>query len=326
MKELKVGTIRNLQDCSTEDGIFAIIAVDHRDALRASLNPEVPDAVTDAELMDFKLQIASILAPVASAIILDPVYSAPQAIVGGKLPHKSGLLVAIEEQGYLGDAYQRWTTLINGWNVEKIQRLGGNGVKMLLFYHPYAGESTQEQELLIQSIANDCERYEIPLFLEPITYSTDTRIKKGDAAFAKLRPKLAIQLASRLSLAGPTVLKVEFPVDIKFENDRKKWKQACEQLNEACQLPWVVLSGGEPFDVFKEQLEVACRAGCSGFAVGRAVWQEAVSFQGQQRMEFLREIAAPRLEELLSIAHRFGTPWETHFSFPKVDPNWHKRY
>lgn len=326
MKKIKAGTIRNLQACSTENGIFGIIAVDHRDALRASLNPEAPEKVKDIEMEGFKLQVASILAPAASAIILDPLYSAPQAIVTGKLPHKSGLLIAIEDQGYLGDAYQRQTALINGWNVEKIQRLGGNGVKMLLYYHPHAGESTQEQELLIQSIANDCERYEIPLFLEPITYSTESGTKKGDAAFAKLRPQLAIDLASRLSLAEPTVLKVEFPVDVKFENDRKKWRQACEQLSEACQLPWILLSGGEPFDVFKEQLEVACQAGCSGFAVGRAVWQEAVSFQGQQRVEFLHNIALPRLEELLSIANRFGTPWQTHFSFPKVDSHWHKRY
>jgi tagatose-1,6-bisphosphate aldolase len=326
MKQLKVGTIRNLQSCSTRKGVFGIIAVDHRDALRAAFNPERPMVVTDQEMEEFKGLIASYLAPYSSAIILDPVYSAPQSIVSGKLPPVKGLLIAIEEQGYIGDPLERKTTLMNGWSVEKINRIGGSGVKMLVFYHPNAGDSTYEQEVLIQSTAVDCERYEIPLFIEPISYSVDKHIKKGDEKFAKIRPQIVVDIARRLSLSGAHVLKLEFPVDVKFEKDRKNWESACQEVSKVSQLPWILLSAGEPFEIFKEQLKIACKSGCSGFAVGRAIWQEAIKLEGSEREDFLNEVARPRLQQLLQIADNYGSSWQTYFTFPEIDTDWHKLY
>ena len=43
---------------------------------------------------------------------------------------------------------------------------------------------------------------------------------------------------------------------------------------------------------------MACRAGASGCAVGRAVWQEAVALAGAARLAFLKEVALARLETL----------------------------
>lgn len=46
-------------------------------------------------------------------------------------------------------------------------------------------------------------------------------------------------------------------------------------------------------------MSIACQAGASGIAVGRAVWQEAVALPRPERLEFLR---APGRERLLRLS------------------------
>jgi len=156
MKQLTPGKMRGLQACSTPEGVFAIMAVDHRDSLRAIIDPDSPQSVPAARLTEVKLAVVRHLAGATSAVLLDPVYSAAQAISGGQLPGNVGLVCALEEQGYLGDPHGRRTPLIAGWSVAKTKRLGTNGIKLLLFYNPEAGEATAAQEGLVRAIAADC--------------------------------------------------------------------------------------------------------------------------------------------------------------------------
>ena len=109
MKQLSLGKIRALQSASTERGVFAILAVDHRDAMRALLNREQPEAVPGAQLTDVKLSIVKCIGPSATAALLDPVYSIGQAIAERASLPKTAFLSAIEEQGYLGNPYGRQT-------------------------------------------------------------------------------------------------------------------------------------------------------------------------------------------------------------------------
>ena len=90
MQTLSPGKIRALQTTATPDGIFAILAIDHRDSLRVMLNPQNPDAVPPATLTTLKLDIIRHIAPQASAVMVDPVYSAAQAIISAALPGSVG--------------------------------------------------------------------------------------------------------------------------------------------------------------------------------------------------------------------------------------------
>jgi len=54
MNQLSLGKVRALQSVSTEGGVFTILAVDHRDAMRAMLNREQPEAVPAKQLTDIK--------------------------------------------------------------------------------------------------------------------------------------------------------------------------------------------------------------------------------------------------------------------------------
>src|ERR1700730_3403332 len=161
---LSPGRMRGLQACATSRGIFTILAADHRDALRAMIQPNAPEAVSAAQLTEIKLAIVQHLAPGASAVLLDPIYSAAQAIVSGTLPGHVGLLCALEEQGYLGDSLSRQTTLLSGWSVVKAKGVGARGAKILLFYHPEAGLAAETQEQLVRAALADCQQYDLPLF------------------------------------------------------------------------------------------------------------------------------------------------------------------
>jgi tagatose 1,6-diphosphate aldolase len=116
--------------------------------LRSMIRTSAPEAIPAAEVTAVKLDIVRHLAPGASAVLLDPIYGAGQAIAAGTLPGHVGLLCALEELGYLGDHFGRHTTLIASWNVEKAKRLGATGIKLLPYYHPDAGPVAEAQEHL----------------------------------------------------------------------------------------------------------------------------------------------------------------------------------
>jgi tagatose 1,6-diphosphate aldolase len=326
MNQLSLGRVRALQTASTERGVFTILAVDHRDAMRVMLNREHPETVPAAQLTEIKLAIVKLIAPFATAVLLDPVYSMAQVIAQRALPPKTAFLSAIEEQGYLGDPYGRQTTMLEGWSVEKAKMLGASGVKVLLFYHPHAGEAADIQERLVATLLTECNRFDIPMFLEPIIYSLNPSVSKNSAEFAAERRSIMVESARRLGALKPDVLKLEFPVDCQYEKDEAIWQDACAELNEASPVPWTLLSGGESFEAFQEQLRVACENGCSGFLVGRALWQEAVHLDGNERQEFLYNEAARRWQILHAIAETYAHPWYERYEVSDISEHWYKDY
>ena len=68
--------------------------------------------------------------------------------------------------------------------------------------------------------------------------------------------------------------------------DHGIWREACDELDEASALPWVLLSGGVDETTFEAQVSTACDAGASGVLVGRSVWADAdaVTTRPSQRL------------------------------------------
>jgi tagatose 1,6-diphosphate aldolase len=323
---LSLGKARALQQCATTNGVFMILAADHRDAMRTMIDAVDPQNVSSQTLTDIKLDIVRSMSDLPSAVLLDPLYSAAQAIADGALAGNSGLLVALEDQGYLGDPYNRETASLSGWGVEKARRLSAAGVKVLLFYHTNASAAAQKQENYAKSIIADCQRYELPLFLEPISYPLSPAVKKNSAEFATERRQIVTESARRLGALGADVMKVEFPVDAAHHPDPKLWADACAELNDASPVPWVLLSAGEPFETFCQQLTIACQAGCAGFAVGRSVWKEAATLPSEDRARFLSTTARRRFKRLADIAQSFAHPWRDRYTLPIPDENWYRTY
>ena len=308
-----IGKLRGLASTSTKESVFTILAFDHRQSFARMLTPQQGETVSYADIVAAKSAVVEALSPHASAVLLDPEYSAAQSIANGVLPGRAGLLVAIEETGYSGSATACESKLLPGWSVAKIKRMGADAVKLLIYYHPEAGELTDHQESLTLEVIQDCRRYDIALYLEAVSYSIDPKLDKNSAGFAARRPGLIREIASRLGVLGPDVLKLEFPVDVFNDSDEGNWARACEAVSEAATCPWAVLSAGVDFDLFKRQVEIACRSGASGYIAGRAVWKEGIPMPPQQRDNWLRKVAAARLDQLAEIADHRARPWRDFF-------------
>lgn len=319
---LGIGKRRCLSECSTSQGVFAILALDQRGNLRKALNPSDPQAVSYDQLVEFKQQVADCLAPETSAILLDPEYGAAQNILADHIPGKVGLIVALEETGYSGDPDARMSGILPGWRVDKAQKLGASGVKLLVYFHPESVFAEQQIELILE-VAEACTAYDLAFFLEPLVHS----INPGKPKLAPAeRIETIIETARILSQTGADVLKVEFPVDVKAQPDELVWVEACQALTDACAVPWVLLSAGVDFEVYLRQVVAACSAGASGIMVGRAVWKEAVGLGFEDREQFLRETAIQRFIKLRSICDGLAAPWKSCYPPSTVPENWYVDY
>lgn len=323
---LSPGKIRGLSTASSPQGTFKILAADHRDSMRVLIDPEQPEGVPSQTLTDIKMSLLREIAPQATAVMLDPVYSAGQAIATRSLPGSVGYLCALEAQGYAGEATARETTLLNGWSVEKAKRIGASAIKLLVYYHPDAGDAAVAQEETIRGVVTDCARHDIPLFLEPLYYSPDPAMPVKSEAFAAKRREIVVETVRRLGALQPDVLKIQFPLDVTLQPDRSAWADACAELDAVSPVPWAILSGGDPYASFKAQVEVACQAGCSGFMVGRALWREVINAAPDQRDTVARETALPRFQELAAIVDAHGHDWGRKHQFPDVDQRWYQTY
>jgi tagatose 1,6-diphosphate aldolase len=264
-------------------------------------------------------------------VLLDPEYGAAQAIAAGVMPASKGLLVSLEETGYGGHTKARVTRLLAGWNVKKAKRMGASAVKLLIYFRPDLKDIASKQLDLVAGLADECVEEDIPLLVEPVTYPVE---EEGSSAkrFADVKPDLVIETARLVTALPVDVLKSEFPTDIRFERDDGRLLKLCQELNEASRLPWVLLSAGVDFEAFKRQVEIACKAGASGFLAGRALWQEAAGIPlRKERLSFFRNTATPRLKELVGIADSYGKPWylklgseDGRFVPPGAD--WYPRY
>ncbi len=316
---LTPGKWRGLQLTSTDAHIFTILAFDQRGSYRRML----PQSTSYAQAVAIKREVVAALSPHTSAVLLDPVYGLDAAM---HMSGRSGWLMALEKTGYSGQATARQVDFIEGWSVEKIKRAGASAVKLLVYYHPDAGALTEQIEATVRQVAEDCRRYDLPLFVEPLSYSLDPSVPKASAAFAEQRPRIVQQTVHRLSRLGVDVMKMEFPVDVNFERDPNAWRAACDALSEASATPWVLLSAGVDFETFEQQARVAFQAGASGFLAGRAIWKECVPMSAEERAQFLAQTATERVHRLSALAAEFARPWSDFFTPPSASEGWFAGY
>jgi tagatose 1,6-diphosphate aldolase len=315
MKPISIGKLRGLQQISSQRGTFTALALDHRQNLRKA-NPLL---ASDEQLSRFKLDVTSTLASRATAVLLDPEVSAAQAIAARSIPNNVGLVVAVESTGYTGDATARQAQIIPGWSVEKAKRMGASAIKLLVYYHPDS-PTAPEIEAFTKNISNECDKHDLVLMLEPLSYSLDESKKLS----SEEKRYVVVETARRLAPLGADILKAEFPLDV-TESNQTLWKDACEEISAASPIPWILLSAAVDYEVFVQQVSVACNAGASGIAVGRAVWKEAVMMDGDERIKFLRATARSRISRLTSLCHALAKPY-IDFYTADAPFGWHVNY
>lgn len=318
MKTLSIGKFRRLSQCLTETGAISILALDHRNNLRNALNPQHPEEVTAAMLVEFKEDVVRSLASASSALLLDPQFGAAQTIASGALPGRTGLAVSLEATGYTGDPLARESGILAGFSVEKIVAMNASAVKFLAYYHPDS-PTAADIEQLVRQIGTQCAARQIPFFLEALSYSLDPQNKK-------LKPEerkyVVLETARRLVSDNVDVFKAEFPLDINAEGDYNAWEKACADLSDASSAPWVLLSASVDYETFLRQVTAACNGGSSGVAVGRAVWKEAVGLEPEQRREFLNRVARQRMERVTALVNALAKPVSNWYTAEQANENW----
>jgi tagatose-1,6-bisphosphate aldolase len=286
------GKQRGLDTLATPEGVFAILAIDHRDSLRAV----VPGDPSDVELTGFKLDLIRRVGTAASGVMLEPELSLPQAIEEGALAGDVGFTAALEAQGYLDDPWSDPIKLMSGFTALDAKKVGAGAAKLLLPYSPDRPEHAGEQRRVVAEIAGLCAELDLALLVEPVAF--------GMAPYD--RPRVVAESVRQLTGMGIDLLKVEFPGD---PGEPDGWAAACAEVDAAADVPWVLLSSGVTFEQYEAQLRVAFEHGCSGFTGGRAIWKEAALADGFERPNILQEIVVPRVQRLRELAVDTAQPW-----------------
>lgn len=305
-----------LRRLSGADGRFRMLAVDQRPPifqLIAQARGIALDAVPFDEVCAIKRVLVEALAPHVDAALLDPNFAYPAAI--DVLPPRTGLILTLEDHRVEETPAGRRSRSIPSWDVGRIKRLGADGVKVLVWYRPDAGEAVlAHQHDYVREVGAACAAHDIPFILELLVYPFQG--SAGDHADYAEDPakqaRLVIESVRRFAEPGFGVdlFKLECPLPAASLAEAGT-KAAFAALAEATAgRPWVMLSAGAPPDRFARVLELAYDAGASGFLAGRAIWWRAMQDwpDAERCRARLRDEAVPYLTSLSALTKRYARP------------------
>lgn len=292
-------TDQNLAKIARPSGTFAMVAVDQREALRGMFAAHQSDPVPDSMLAQFKVDVAEVLSPYGSALLVDEQFGLKPIMDAGVLNPNCGLIVAMDELiGPPGGAAVD-TAIDHTVDPARVKEIGGAALKLLIFYRPDEDPETRNK-LAVEFIAA-CEKVNLPSVLEIIC-----RPGKDPANFD--REQALIDAATEAAAWNPSLYKAEVPYYGK--GDPAKITEASKQITDAIGRPWVVLSNGVAAADFAGAVKAACLGGASGFLAGRAIWADVVGLPNYKAELANRSIE--RLTNLCQIVDEFGKPFTSH--------------
>lgn len=317
--DVTAGKLWSLRRLADPHGFFTMVAVDQRPGVEALVAQRCAGPAWD-NIGRLKQLLIEELSPHASAMLLDPHYAYPYA--ARALDPRRGLLLTLEQFASDDGPGGRKTLPYPGWTVEKIKRLGADGVKLMLWWRPDAAPDVlAHQRRLVEQVGQDCRRHDIAFLLEPLVYPL------GDAALADTyhedpgkRPEMVLATVEefRQERYGIDIFKLETPLPaptIPDPDDGTPEAAAAQdwfnRVDALLDRPWVMLSAGAAAEPFRCILTYAFRAGASGYLAGRAIWWPAAlelpdwdRFRARVQGEGVAYI-----ERVGVILRQHGTPW-----------------
>jgi tagatose 1,6-diphosphate aldolase/sulfofructosephosphate aldolase len=291
----------SLDSIANQDGRLAVLAIDQRATLRRMLDGAGKPS-SDLDLSLFKVDVVRALAPLSSGVLLDADFGIGPVREAGALPEDVGLLVAAEpvEKAKWNDEIRTMVDPQRGAGY--VLDLGGDALKFLVQWRPGRPAAADEPDLAQEalsataSVIADCAEAGLPSVIEPLI----ARLP-GEAPFTpETAGPIVIESARQMAALRPDLLKLEWPGSA----------HGCRTVTEALgDVPWALLSAGVGIDDFLERVKIALDAGAVGFIAGRAIWGEAVTLTGEERVSFLQAIAVPRLAALCELLAQHGRSW-----------------
>ncbi|HEX8230528.1 MAG TPA: tagatose 1,6-diphosphate aldolase [Chloroflexia bacterium] len=323
------GKYDGINACANEQGVIAAAAMDQRGSLQKAITKARGEggAARPEDLAEFKKAVTKVLTRHATAILMDPEYGLDA--IKERAPG-TGVLLAYEKTGYDATVKGRLPDLLSEWSVRRLQEVGADVIKILLYYNPFDEPAINNvKHAFIERVGAECAALDRAFFLEPLVYDDNVGDEKS-IEFARVKPRYVTATMEEFSKDryGVDVLKVEVPVNMKFvEGTRAYGGQSAYTQQEALRLfreaaaastkPFIYLSAGVTDEIFRETLEMAAEAGTpfSGVLCGRATWQDGIpvyATEGIGALEaWLEDRGVQNIEALNQVLATGAQPWWT---------------
>jgi len=320
---LALGKQWSMRRMTDKNGYFKMSSLDQRPPIEEPIKAVLSQAEKftvnqlNADIIRFKRLLIETFQSRASAMLLDPCFAVPGCL--NALATDKGLFLSLEdphsaktEQGATISA------VINGWSVGKIKRVGGDAVKLLIWYRP-EGDSVvnAHQQQLVRDIGAQCVKYDIPFVLELLAYPSTVNFatpvlsaqNKADSVLLALKEFAKFEYQVDVFMLESPVEVVDLPGvgNIGWERVQAPF----DQITALAQRPWIMLSMGADMEQFQTMMTHAYRAGCSGYLAGRAYWLNTLDLYPNWQMmkDSLRGEALNYIDALNQLTDQYATPW-----------------
>lgn len=289
----------SLNSIARPSGALAMVAMDQRESLSSMYVRAGRGRPDDATIVNYKLDVAKALGPLASGFLIDRYYGFDAVRDRHLLPASTGLILAADEltQGEGGPVEE---TALDPVVIDDGFDLTGVAALKLLIIWRRDDKREQRVRLAEEFIRVSAERGVLSV-LEPVVRATGSEMDAGtwdtDVAIR--------EAAAELSALAPSLYKVQVPLG--GNGSEAEQVRASTELGRVIKGPWVVLSQGVQLDRFLPAVVAACRGGASGFLAGRALWSDVVG--ADDPAATLRELSVPRLERLAEAVDAEARPW-----------------
>lgn len=318
MASVSAGKWWGMRRLADEAGRWKMVAIDQRTPLMAPIARLRGTAEAPYEdLAAVKVAVTAALSPLASALLVDPNFGYPRCAAA--MSPRTGLVLSLEHHVTQDGPEGRRSDVIPGFSAGAIRRMGGDAVKLLVWYRPDADAAVRRhQQDFVRRIGADCRAHDIVLLLELLVYPL-----ASDAPGQLEAQRSTLVLDSLRDFAAPEfgvdIYKLEPPAQLRDVPDPDGPQAAAVQalydrLGALTTRPWVLLSAAAGPADFERSLTYACRAGASGYLCGRAIWQQAFERfpdLGAMRAE-LAGAASDYVRRINALTDRLATPWTRH--------------
>ncbi|MDQ3402823.1 MAG: hypothetical protein M3548_05455 [Actinomycetota bacterium] len=288
-------TQQTLDALARSSGGFAMVAMDQRESLRGMLAEHRDSAVPDGELVRFKLDVAREVAPHGSGFLIDRHFGFDRVAKDGLLPEGCGLILAADALTHTVPGGPVADTALDP-AVDPVAARGDGAAALKLLVIWRADDERDRRIAMSAEFVRSCEAAGLVSVLEAVVRPEE--VADHDAAL--------IEAATELGALRPNLYKAQVPGF--GRGDAHAAARTCEKVTAAVPGPWVVLSQGVRIEDFPASVELACRAGASGFLAGRAVWSDTLG--AADWVPLLRERSVPRLRRLADIVDAHARPWQ----------------
>ena len=294
---IDAGARRGLSSIARPSGALAMVAIDQRESLRTMIQQTTPDPVQDEQVVAFKVAVADVLAPLASAMLFDAEFGYPALRAARAVAPDCGVIVAVdrlvqERGGPVTDTY-----LDPDLDVDGLRRMGVVAQKILILWR--GDDNAADCVNRAVTFMDRCRQTGFIGIVEAMVQNP-----RGIDSGSWDRNSAIVEAAAALAVSHPDLYKADVPFAGQGpSNGITGWS---EKVTDVIGAPWVVLSAGVQVDEFPRSVAAACRGGASGFLAGRAVWADTI---GSEYRLGLEAISAPRMRRLVEIVDAEARPW-----------------